>query len=98
MKYFLAQIALRLPDDFDLSKADLNRALEDFIIHRMVRNRTCKSPKAKPRYLKDWKPMKDFFGDFWEDAGKSDRKIAAAFGFGTVADPPKPAVRKPRRR
>lgn len=95
MKYVLAQVAFKLPENFDLKKGDLNQALEAIIIHRMIRDRTCKSKKAKPRKLKDWGPIKDLLLSLWKGAGKSDRRLVAVFGFGEIADPPKKPAKRP---
>lgn len=98
MKYILAQIAFKLPDHFDVKKGDLNDALEAVIIHRMTRDKLCKSPRIKGRKLKEWQPIEDLFSQFWYDVGKSDRKLTASIAFGEVADPPKKTVKKPRAR
>jgi hypothetical protein len=98
VKYVLAQIAFKLPDSFDIKKGDLNTALEEVIIYRMTRHKLCKSKKVKPRMAKDWTPIKDLFLQLWDETGKSDRRLAANFGFGQCADPPKKAAKKPRSR
>ena len=98
MKYVLAQIVFKLPDSFDIKKGDLNKALEEVIIYRMTRHKLCKSSKGKPRKLKEWKPIKDLFLQFWDEVGTSDRKLVANVGFGEVADLPKKTVKKPRAR
>lgn len=98
MKYVLAQIAFKLPDNFDIKKGDLNSALEDIVIYLMTRHKLCKSPKGKPRKLREWQTIKDLFLQFWDDVGTSDRKLVANIAFGECADPPKKAAKKPRAR